>query len=242
MDQLSQWFLDQALEFERSKREAERKSKTVAWRVAIGALIIAGLAVVAAGVNMFVNKPNPPVVWSHNSVTGEVVQLRALSNGKVDLGKATDLYYLRQYIQYRESYDWETLQDFYDATVELSSPEEAKRYKKLMNPDPTNAKSPVNQYKNNYRVIAKAGTISYIGDVALVSYEKKFIPLTNEGNEKPHVEYFQATIAREYEDAPKTDRDRGINVPGFKVTSFTPERDVTKAAAAETANPGEVSP
>lgn len=233
MDQLGDWYLQQALDFEKSKRVAERDSKKIAWRVAAGSMVLAGIAIAAAGINMFTHKPNPPVVWSHNSVTGEVVQLRALSDGKISFPKATDLYYLRQYVHYRESYDWQTLQAFYDATLELSSAEEGKRYKDLMNPDAANLKSPVNKYKNNYRVIATAGTISWVGDVALVSYEKKFIPLN--GQEKPHTEYFQATIAREYDDAPKDDKDRGINVPGFKVTSFTPERDVTKNSAVDNA-------
>lgn len=240
MDQLSEWYLQQALDFEKSKRDDERRSKKIAWWVAGGSMVLAGVAIAAAGINMFTHKPNPPVVWSHNSITGEVVQLRALADGKIDLGKATDRHYIQLYIQYRESYDWETIQDFYNATLELSSAEEGKRYKQYMNPDPSNEKSPVNQLKNNYRVIAKAGTISYVGDVLLVSYEKKFIPLT--GVEKPHTEYFQATIAREYDDAPKTDRDRGINVPGFKVTSFTPERDLTKASAEGSATAGGVTP
>lgn len=236
MDQLSEWYLGQALDFEKSKRVAERDSKKIAWRVATGALVLAGVAIAAAGINMFTHKPNPPVVWMLKENVGEIVQLRALSNGKISLPKATDLYYLKQYVQFRESYDWQTLQDFYNATIELSSAEEGKRYKEMMDPSPANVKSPVNKYKNNYRIIAKAGTISWVGDVALVSYEKKFIPLN--GQDKPHTEYFQATIAREYEDAPKDDKDRGINVPGFKVTSFTPERDVTKNSAVDNAASG----
>ena len=229
MDQLSEWYLGQALDFEKSKRVAERDSKKIAWRVATGAMVLAGVAIAAAGINMFTHKPNPPVVWMLKENVGEIVRLRALSNGKISLPKATDLYYLRQYIHYRESYDWETIQDFYNATLELSSAEEGKRYKEYMDPSPANVNSPVNKYKNNMRIIAKAGTISWVGDVALVSYEKRFIPLN--GQEKPHTEYFQATIAREYLDAPKDDKDRGINVPGFKTTSFTPERDVTKNSA-----------
>lgn len=238
MEKLGDWYMEQAMQFEKSKREDERASKILAWRVASGMMVITAIAVAAAGINMFVNKPNPPVVWSHNTVTGEVTQLRALADGKITLSKATDLYYLKQYIQYRESYDWQTLQAFYDATLELSSAEEGKRYKDYMDPSAVNVKSPVNMYKNNLRVIATAGTISFVGDVALVSYQKKFIPLN--GADKPYTEYYQATVAFEYLDAPKDDRDRGINVPGFKVTSFTPARDVTKSTAVDSAATGGV--
>jgi type IV secretion system protein VirB8 len=201
----------------------------MAWRVAGGAMVLAGISIAGASANMFVKRPNPPVVWSHDSRTGEVVQLRALSDGKIDLGKATDLHYLSLYINYRESYDWENIQDFYNATLQLSSEEEGKQYKKLMNPEPTNDKSPVNKYKKNFRVIAKAGPISWVGDTALVSYEKRIIPLN--GVDKPFTEFWQATISRVYENVPKSDKDRGINVPGFRVTSFTPVRDMTRTAA-----------
>jgi type IV secretion system protein VirB8 len=226
-DQLAEWYLQQSMEFEHSKTEAARESKKNAWRVAAGAMALAGLSIIAAGVNLFVNKPNPPSVWSHNAVTGEIVQLKTLQDGKISFGKATDLFYLRQYIHYRESYDWELIQSFYDATRLLSSPQEADFYRKFV--DPVNPKSPVNVLKNNYRVIATAGTISFVGDTALVSFSKKTIPLN--GNNKPTVEYFQATVSFEYEDAPMTDQDRGINVPGFRVTSYSVERDITKSTA-----------
>jgi len=169
-------------------------------------------------------------VWSHNGVTGEVTQLTTLKDGKMSFGKATDLFYLRQYIHYRESYDWELIQSFYDATKLLSSVQEGDLYKKFS--DPSNPKAPVNILKDNFRVIATAGTIAFVGETALVSFSKKTIPLN--GNGKPRTEYFQATIAFEYENAPMTDKDRGINVPGFKVTSYTVERDITKSAAVAT--------
>lgn len=229
LDQLGDWYMQQALDFEKSKREDERASKKTAWRVAYGAMALAGLSIVTAGVVMFFNKPNPPAVWSHNAITGEVTQLTTLKDGKISFGKATDLYYLRQYIHYRESYDWETIQSYYDATRVLSSAKEADLYKKFS--DPSNAKAPVNVLKDNYRVIATAGTISFVGDTALVSFSKKTIPLNGGGNAKPHTEYFQATVTFEYDNAPMTDKDRGINVPGFRVTSYSVERDITKSEA-----------
>ena len=229
MDQLGDWYMQQALDFEKSKREDERASKKTAWRVAYGSLGVAAVAIVTAGVVMFFNKPNPPAVWSHNAITGEVTQLTTLKDGKISFGKATDLYYLRQYIHYRESYDWETIQSYYDATKALSSAKEADLYKKFA--DPSNPKSPVNVLKDNYRVIATAGTISFVGDTALVSFSKKTIPLNGGPNAKPRTEYFQATVSFEYDNVPMTDKDRGVNVPGFRVTSYTVERDITKSEA-----------
>jgi type IV secretion system protein VirB8 len=232
MDQLGDWYMKQALDFEKSKTEENRASKKTAWRVATGSMILAGVAIVTAGANMFINKPNPPAVWSHNAVTGEVTQLTTLKDGTISFGKATDLYYLRQYIHFRESYDWEVIQSYYDATRLLSSEKEADLYKKIS--DPANTKAPVNVLKDNYRVIATAGTISFVGETALVSFSKKIVPLNGGPNDKPHTEYFQATVTFEYENAPMTETERGINVPGFKVTSYTVERDITKSEAVTT--------
>jgi type IV secretion system protein VirB8 len=227
-DQLVDWYMKQAMAFEASKTEDARTSKKTAWRVASGSMVLAGVAIVVAGVNMFTNKPNPPAVWSHNSVTGEVTQLTTLKDGKVAFGKATDLFYLREYIKYRESYDWEQIQDYYNATLAMSSDQEGSQYK--AESDPKNPDAPVNKFKDKVRVIAKAGTISFVGDTALVSYYKKTIPLDSAGD-KPTIEYLQATVTFNYDNAPMKSEDRGVNVPGFKVTSFTKERDITRAAA-----------
>jgi len=57
MDQLGEWYMQQALDFEKSKTEESRASKKVAWRVATGAMVLAGVAIIAAGANMFLTSP-----------------------------------------------------------------------------------------------------------------------------------------------------------------------------------------
>ncbi len=157
---------------------------------------------------------------------GEVTMLKTLSDGKITYGQATDISYLRKYIEYRESYDWETIQDFYNATVLLSSNTEANVYS-AFNAE-TNQSAPVNVLKDRFRVIAKAGTISFVGDTALVSFSKKTIPLNGM---PPTVDYFVATISYRYENQPMDDKDRGINVAGWKAQSYQVTRDLTKSAA-----------
>ena len=224
-DQKADWYLEQAMVFERSKVQAERDSKKIAWRCFAGSMALTGLTVIVSAVLVFNNKPNPPAIMQVHD-NGEVTMLKTLSDGKITYGQATDIAYLRKYIEYRESYDWETIQDFYEATVLLSSTTEANIYA-TFNAE-SNQSAPVNVLKDRFRVIAKAGTISFVGNTALVSFSKKTIPLNGM---PPTTEYYVATISYLYENQPMDDKDRGINVAGFKVQSYQVSRDLTKAAA-----------
>lgn len=224
-DQMADWYLEQAMDFERSKTQAERDSKKIAWRCVAGSMALTGLTVIVSAVLVFNNKPNPPAIMQVHD-NGEVTMLKTLSDGKITYGQATDIAYLRKYIEYRESYDWETIQDFYNATVLLSSNTEANIYASF-NAE-TNQSAPVNVLKDRFRVIAKAGTISFVGDTALVSFSKKTIPLNGM---PPTTEYFVATVSYRYENQPMDDKDRGINVAGWKAQSYQVSRDLTKSAA-----------
>jgi len=234
-EQLGMWYLKQAMDAERSKVRDGKRSTKVAWRVATASWVITGIAIATGGIVALNNKPNPPAVLLMNEHSGEIRQLRTLADGKIPLTQANDIFNLRRYIAYRESYDWETVQDMFDATVLLSSTEEAKLYK--ADNSEQNKLSPVNILRDKYRVIATAGTVSFVGKTAIVSFSKKTIPVGGLVD-KPPVEYYQATIAYEYADSPMDDRDRGINPAGFKVTSYHVSRDITKSSAVSTASPG----
>ena len=225
-DQKADWYLEQAMVFERSKVQAERDSKKIAWWCFTGSMALTSLTIIVSAVLVFNNKPNPPAVMQVHD-NGEVTMLKTLSDGKITYGQATDIAYLRKYIEYRESYDWETIQDFYNATVLLSSNTEANVYASF-NAE-TNPSAPVNVLKDKFRVIAKAGTISFVGETALVSFSKKTIPLLT--GMPATVDYFVATISYRYESQPMDDRDRGINVAGWKAQSYQVSRDLTKSAA-----------
>jgi type IV secretion system protein VirB8 len=226
-EQAAKWFLDQAMAFERSKAADAKSSKKIAWTVAGASLFVTLVTVVTAGIVVHNNKPNPPAVWAIDGVTGEIRQLKTLTDGKIEYGRATDLFYLRRYVELRESYDWETIQDSFDATIALSSPKEASAYR-AFNAE-TNPLAPVNVLRDKYRVIAKAGTVTWVGKTALVTFSKKTISLT--GDKRPVIKYYVATIAYGYENVPLDDKDRGVNVPGFKALSYRVDADITKDAA-----------
>lgn len=226
-DQLGSWYLQQAMQFERSKVETALASRNTAWRAFAAAMVVTGVTVIVSGILVFKNKPNPPAIMQvHDS--GDITILKALADAKITYSQATDIAYLRKYVHYRESYDWETIQDYYNATMLMSGPREAGIYESFNSEN--NKMSPVNVLKDGYRVIATGGTISFVGNTALVSFSKKTIPLRDK-LAKPVTEYYVATMTYEYVNVPMDDKDRSINVAGFKVTSYQVARDITKNSA-----------
>jgi type IV secretion system protein VirB8 len=226
-DQLGSWYLQQAMQFERSKVQAANESSDKAWKAVWGMMALSAIVVVVSGILVFNNKPNPPAVLQTND-RGDVTILKTLADAKITYGQATDIAYLRKYVHYRESYDWETIQDYYNATLLMSGPREAGIYATFNSEN--NKASPVNVLKDGYRVIATGGTISFVGKTALVSFSKKTIPLGDK-LAKPVTEYYVATVTYEYVNAPMDDKDRSVNVAGFKVTSYQVARDITKNSA-----------
>lgn len=225
--QAAAWYLDQAMKHERDKTEYQRKLTTIAFCTGCAGLVVAAVAIVTCGIVVHTNKPNPPALLQV-AETGDVRMLRTLSDAKITYGKATDLYNLRRYVELRESYDWETIQDAFDATTAMSSAREASIYRAQN--EERNQTAPVNVLRDKFRVIAKAGTVSWIGNTALVSFYKRVVPLT--GDKPPATKYYVATIAYGYENVPMDDRDRGYNVAGFKVRSYNVASDITKDMAA----------
>jgi type IV secretion system protein VirB8 len=117
----------------------------------------------------------------------------------------------------------------------MSSPREAAIYRAQNSEN--NQAAPVNVLRDKYRVIAKAGTVSWIGKTAIVSFSKKVISLT--GDKTPATKYYVATIAYGYDNVPMDDKDRGYNAAGFKAASYNVASDITKDMAAKGGETGQ---
>jgi type IV secretion system protein VirB8 len=225
-EQAAAWYLDQAMKHERDRTADAKRHTKIAWRVAGAAMAVTVVTIVTSGIVVQNNKPNPPAVLQV-AETGDVRMLKTLSDAKITYGQATDLFNLRRYVELRESYDWETIQDTFDATLAMSSPREAAIYRTQN--DEHNQAAPVNVLRDKYRVIAKAGTVSWIGKTALVSFSKRVISLTSD--KAPPTKYYVATIAYGYDNVPMDDKARGYNAAGFKATSYNVASDITKDMA-----------
>jgi type IV secretion system protein VirB8 len=233
----AKWYLNQALDFEKSKQASQQRQTAIAWRVAIGAGVIAIISIIGASALVQLKRPNPPVVLRNNTVTGVVDVLDVTRDGLVPFGEVEDRADLRRYVERRESYDWETIQSTFDAVKLMTADKERDQYVAFYGlPN-----APQKVLKDQFRIIAQAGAITFVGSTAQVFFSRKLIPLgASGGGMQPKTEYWVATIAYRHDNLPEKKSELEINPTGFRVTSYTVDRDWTRApdpAQAGTAAP-----
>ena len=221
----SNWYLMQAREFEKSKIEMSFRQVAVADRrfkvmAAITLAAILGMAALA-----ILKRPNPPAVLRVDNATGKVDVLPTTA-GRVTFGEKADRADLRKYVEMRESYDWETVQDMYNAVTLMSNDHEKDQYDQLVR----SKSSPMAILKDQARVIAKVGVITFVGETAQVFFSKTLIPL-NSGMQRPEPTYWVATISYRHDSIPEKTDAQDIDPTGFRVTSYTVDRDMSRAPA-----------
>ncbi|CAE6847042.1 hypothetical protein R75461_07293 [Paraburkholderia nemoris] len=230
----AKWYLNQALEFEKSKQASQARQTTVAWRVAIGAGVIAAVSIVGSSALVQLKRPNPPAILRDNAVTGKVDVLDVVRDGAVPFGEIEDRADLRRYVTMRESYDWETIQNMFDAVKLMSADKERDQYVALY----SLPNAPQKVLKDQFRIVANVGPITFVGQTAQVFFSKKLIPLG--GGMQPKTEYWVATIAYRHDNLPEKKSELEIDPTGFRVTSYTVDRDWTRAS--DTGGPGAAQP
>ncbi|XDZ52307.1 virB8 family protein [Neisseriaceae bacterium CLB008] len=209
-------FIQAAKAFESSEIDRVRRNSKIAWRLAAGCLVLAGVAIGAvAGLTPL--KTTTPFVIRVDNNTGATDIVTTLKHSEKSYGEVTDKFWLAQYIQNREGYDWQTVQNTYDATQLLSASQVQAEFSKLYNGS-TNAPHLI--LKDNYKVIAKVNAISFVGDMAQVRFEKRVVPVKGDLDKQIPVQKMIATISFEYKNEPTQEKDRLVNPLGFQVTSY----------------------
>ncbi|WP_323123170.1 virB8 family protein [Burkholderia alba] len=222
--QMAKTYFDQALAFEQSKHDTQKQMTRIAWRVAIAAGALALVSILGSAGLVLLKKPTPPVVIRDNTATGNVTVIDVARSGAVKFGELEDRADLRRYVELRESYDWETIQDAFDTVTLLNSPREQDMYAGLYN----HPNAPQKVLTDKFRVIAKVGAITFVGTTAQVFFSKKILALS--GSVPPKTEYWVATITYDHADLPASSHDLTLNPTGFKVTSYLVDRDWTRSA------------
>jgi type IV secretion system protein VirB8 len=142
----------------------------------------------------------------------------------------------------RESYDWETIQDMFDAVKLMSADKERDQFISMY----SLANAPQKVLKDQYRVIARVGAITFVGSTAQVFFSRKLISLS--ASMPPKTEYWVATVAYRHDHLPEKASELELDPTGFRVTSYVVDRDWTRAAdtptpvAAAQSGPQPVSP
>ncbi|SIT50779.1 VirB8 family protein [Paraburkholderia piptadeniae] len=227
------WYLKQARNFERSKVQAAEERARIADRRSILSGGIALAAVFGMGALGLLRRPNPPAVLRVNDVTGKVDVLPTTANGRVSFTEKTDRHDLHTYVELRESYDWETIQDAHSAVMLMSGDQEKSAYDTFIR----GPSGPLKMLKDKWHVIAKVGSITFVGSTAQVFFSRQAIPL-NVAARRPDPTYWIATVAFARVNVPEKQDEQDIDPDGFRCTSYTVTRDWTRAPADATPDGG----
>jgi type IV secretion system protein VirB8 len=233
------WYLQQVLKHEASKQKQQAKQTKIAWRVAGGAGVLAAVSILGSAALVELKRPNPPAVLRMNDTTGVVDVLNVTPNNRDIFTEKNDRADLRRYVEMRESYDWETIQDMFN-TVELMTADK-ERDQFIATYGLPNA--PQKVLKDQYRVIAHVGAITFIGTTAQVFFSKKLISLS--GSTPPKTEYWVATVYYRHDNLSEKASELELDPTGFRVTSYVVDRDWTRtpdAGASVPAAPTGVQP
>ncbi|MPW20073.1 type IV secretion system protein [Paraburkholderia sp. CNPSo 3157] len=220
------WYLKQAQNFERFKVQAAEEKARIADRRSILSGGITLAAVFGMGALGLLKRPNPPAVLRVNDVTGKVDVLPTTANGRISFTEKTDRHDLHTYVELRESYDWETIQDAHSAVMLMSGDQEKSAYDTFIR----GPSGPLKMLKDKWRVIAKVGSITFVGSTAQVFFSRQAIPL-NVAVRRPDPTYWIATVAFARVNVPEKQDEQDIDPDGFRCTSYIVTRDWTRAPA-----------
>lgn len=217
-------FTEAAKQFENSRMAENEKSKKLAWRITFGSCLLTSLSIVAI-VGLTPLKETVPVIHRVDASTGKVDVVNVIKDAQAGYGEVVDKYNLAKYVEYREGYDWFTVQTTFNNTMLMSNNDERNRLNNLFQ----SPSAPYKQYGQKNRVLIKVNNVAFIGNYqAQVRYEKITEP-SNGGNfsqamgavePAPKVERYIATISYEYINAPKKEEERYVNPLGFTVVSY----------------------
>ncbi|TAM00365.1 MAG: type IV secretion system protein [Paraburkholderia sp.] len=234
--EMARTYFKQALAFEKSKQQLQESTTKIAWRVAGGAMFVALVSILGSACLVQLKKPLPPVIIKDNTATGDVQVIDVAHSGTVTFGELEVRNALRNYVKLRESYDWYTIQDDYDTVSLMNSPREQTLYASLYD----HKNSPQNVLTDKFRVLVKPGAINFVGSTAQVFFSKQIISLASQGSSAqmpPKTEYWIATITYEMGELPTKSNEQVLNPTGFRVTSYSVDRDWTRSGVTEGATP-----
>jgi type IV secretion system protein VirB8 len=212
---LTREFIEKAQGFEKSRILELEKSRKIAWRLVVGFGAIALSSVIAVAMIAPLKTVEPFIVRVDNN-TGLTDTVSYIKNQDLAADEVMNKYFLSQYVNLREGYDWHMIQATYDATMLFSSRTIKDEFAKLY--ERTDA--PHKILKDQAKVLVKVNAITFIGDIAQVRFEKTVEPTGRGDGMEKHTSRWIASIAYGYENKPARESDRLINPLGFQVNSY----------------------
>ncbi|MCP3697461.1 MAG: type IV secretion system protein [Aliivibrio sp.] len=203
-----------ALDFEASKSLMIANSEHRAWNITKGACALTALSWVAL-VLLMPLKTEVPYVAMVNEVTGYTQLLTTLSEETISKQDALDAFWVGNYVRNREVYDWYTIQDSYDATLLMSSPDVGRDYANIFEGDDALDSVWGKRFKAQVRLLSKP---IIKNNIATVRFEKTLSSV--EDSRKGQSTTWIATLGFKYKTDAQSDEQRLKNPLGFEVVSY----------------------
>lgn len=214
-------YLEAAKAWETDEISRTRNSERRAWRVAIGACILAVLAVAAVALLAPLKEVEPFVVRVDKLGESDVVTL--LDERTVTASEALDKYWLSTYVNFREEYSDSLAYGNFQATQLMSSQPVRDEFFGQVRPD--RPQSPTAIYGKEGTAEVEVNSVSFIADGhAQVRFTRE---AKLAGAQAPSVTQWIATVSYDYINPPMDQKARLINPVGFRVKDYRVDQDTT---------------
>ena len=214
---------DKAMSFEVSKRAQEEKSKKVAWIIA-GVMTVITFLLSIGIVSLLPLKTVEPFLVEVNKSNGMVNVVPVLKEKTITTLEATDKHFVSLYVQKREAYYHDILDDDYVKVQSMSTSKVAKAYIRMY--EGANGRAEILQDDFNVRVNIKSIVLGVSAGtkMATVRVEIRKKDLKSNFSEKPIIKVI--TLAYKYvPELKQKEKLKLFNPLGFQVTTYRTDRE-----------------
>lgn len=219
-------YFAEAASWDADRVAASERSVRTAWRVAIGACVLAAAAIFALVLLMPLKRVDPFVIRVDNA-TG-IVDVVPVFTGQAAMPEVVTRYFLDHYLTVCERFNFSTAESDYEECSSFHAPARHQEWMTLW--DRSNPESPLNRYKDGSSVRVQVSSITFFKrgsgteDLAQVRYVKAH--RTGNGNEQRS--YWIATVQYVYGAPSKDPKLRRWNPLGFKIVDVRTEAEATQ--------------
>jgi len=229
-DAALQAYFAEAASWDADRVAASERSTRTAWRVAIGACVLAVVAIFALMLLMPLKRVDPFVIRVDNA-TG-IVDVVPVFTGQAEMPETVTRYFLDHYLTVCERFNFSTAESDYEECSSFHGPARHQEWMTLW--DRANPDSPLNRYRDGSSVRAQVSSITFFKrssgteDLAQVRYVKA----QRAGNGNEQRSYLIATIQYVYGTPAKDPKMRRWNPLGFKIVDLRTEAEAVPAEPA----------
>lgn len=212
-------------ENEKDRIDRAKKNEKRAWIISAVSLAI-GVISVSAVVGLTPLKQVVPIAYKVDNATGYITKVTPIGE-KTSYEKIMAKYWIRSFVQFREGYDFETVQNNYD-NVKMLSKNDAPVFRDYHSYITDKINSPVNIFADKNRVKVDIKNVTLLDEgLAQVRYETSVIDSSGQVDRKYPVSRWIGTMTFDYKkQGINTEGERQMNPIGFEATSWRRDREV----------------